>query len=198
MRLTLDALDLERPHLAGWSGGGKAALEFATEYPDRVRSLTLVEPAAYWVLEQLGERLEDVERANSLVHGLLGQPVTEDDLGTFLELAGFVDSAEDAPAHPNWGQWLAHRMALSWQGERLDHPKRTVDELARITCPVLLTNGNRTADWLKRLVDVLGERLPNASVVELDGDHAHHIESIVAFLAALEAHLTGTAETRLA
>lgn len=198
LRLTLDALGLERPHLVGWSGGGKAALEFATEYPDRVRSLALVEPAAYWVLEELGDRLEDVERANSLVHGLFGRPVTEDDLATFLELAGFVESAEDAPSHPNWDRWLDHRMALSWQGERLDHPERSVDELARITCPVLLTKGTRTADWLKRLVDVLGERLPNASVVELDGDHAHHIESIDAFLEALEAHLTHTDEARTA
>ena len=196
LRLTLDALGLERPHLVGWSGGGKAALEFATEYPDRVRSLTVVEPAAYWVLEQLGERLEDVERANSLVHGLFGRPVTEDDLATFLELAGFVDRAEAAPAHPNWERWRAHRMALSWQGEKLDHPERSVEELVRITCPVLLTKGTRTADWLKRLVDVLGERLPNASVVELEGDHAHHIESIDAFLEALQAHLTHTDEGR--
>lgn len=192
LRLTLDELDLERPHIVGWSGGGKAALEFATEYPDRVRSLTLVEPAAYWILEQLGDRLEEVERANSLVHGLFGRPVSEDDLATFLELAGFVESARDAPSRPNWERWLAHRMALSWQGEKLDHPERSVDELARITCPVLLTKGTRTADWLKRLVDVLGERLPNASVVELEGDHAHHIESIDAFLVALDEHLTRT------
>jgi pimeloyl-ACP methyl ester carboxylesterase len=64
-----------RPHLAGWSGGGKAALEFATEYPDRVRSLTLVEPAGYWILEQLWDRLEDVECANSLVQEPVGRPV---------------------------------------------------------------------------------------------------------------------------
>jgi pimeloyl-ACP methyl ester carboxylesterase len=196
LRLTLDELDLERPHLVGWSGGGKAALEFAAEYPDRVRSLTLVEPAAYWVLEQLGDRLEDVQRVNSFVHGLFGRPVTEDDLATFLELAGFVDSAREAPSHPNWGRWLPHRMALSWQGEKLDHPERSVDELARIACPVLLTKGTRTADWLKRVVDVLGERLPDPSVVELEGDHAHHIESIEAFLGALDAHLTRTDEAR--
>lgn len=192
LRLTLDALALERPHLVGWSGGGKAALEFAAEYPDRVRSLTLVEPAAYWILEQLGDQLEDIQRVNALVHGLFGRPVTEDDLATFLELAGFVESARDAPSHPNWERWLAHRMALSWQGEKLDHPERSVEELARITCPVLLTKGTRTADWLKRLVDVLGERLPNASVVEIEGDHAHHIESIDAFLVALDEHLTRT------
>jgi pimeloyl-ACP methyl ester carboxylesterase len=197
LRLTLDGLGLERTHLAGWSGGGKAALEFATEYPDRVRSLTLVEPAAYWILEQLGDRLEDVERVNSLVHGLFGRPVTEDDLATFLELAGFVDRAEDARSHPNWARWLAHRMALSWQGEKLDHPPRSIDDLGRITCPVLLTKGTRTADWLKRVVDVLGERLPNASVVELEGDHAHHIQSIDAFLGAFEAHVL-RATTKLA
>ena len=61
-----------------------------TEYPDRARSLALVEPAAYWVLEQLGDRLEDVERASSAVHVLFGRPVTEDDLATFVGLAGFV------------------------------------------------------------------------------------------------------------
>ena len=83
-------------------------------------------------------------------------------------------------------------MALSWQGDRVDRPERSVEELARVTCPVLLTKGTRTADWLTRVVDVLGERLPNASVVELEGDHAHHIQSIDAFLVALDVHLTHT------
>ena len=105
----------------------------ATEYPDRVRSLTLVEPAAYWILELLGDQLEDVQRANSLVHGLFGRPLTDEDLTMFLELAGLVDSARDAPSHPKWGRWLALRMALSWQCEKLDHPERSVEELARIT-----------------------------------------------------------------
>ncbi|MHB1473707.1 MAG: alpha/beta fold hydrolase [Dermatophilaceae bacterium] len=176
----------------GWSGGGRAALEFATQYPDRIRSLALVEPAAYWILEQLGNRLEDVERVSSLVHGLFGRLVAEDDLASFLVLAGVVENAQRAPSHPDWNRLLTHRMALSWQGEKLDHPERTVAELAGITCPVLLTKGTRTADWLKQLVDVLVEQLPNASVVELEGDHAHHIQSIDAFLAALESHLTRT------
>ncbi|MGH2668763.1 MAG: alpha/beta fold hydrolase [bacterium] len=72
LRLTLDALDLARPHLAGWSGGGLALIEFAIEYPEWIRSLALVEPAAYWVLAQLGERLDEVEQSNAFVHGLFG------------------------------------------------------------------------------------------------------------------------------
>jgi pimeloyl-ACP methyl ester carboxylesterase len=192
LRLTLDAVRLERPHLLGWSGGGRALIEFATEYPDRVRSLALVEPAAYWVLEELGDRLEEVKRANTLVHRLFGHQVTEGDLAEFLEVAGFVEKARDAPSDPNWERWLPHRMALSWQGERVDHPRRTVRDLARISCPTILFKGTRTAGWLKRLADVLGERLPRASVVELDGDHACHIQSIDAFLEAFEDHLKET------
>lgn len=46
--------------------------------------------------------------------------------------------------------------------------------------------------------DVVSERLPDASVVELEGDHAHHIENIDAFLVALDAHLACTQEARMA
>jgi hypothetical protein len=62
---------------------------------------------------------------------------------------------------------------------------------------VLLTKGDRAADLDRRVVDVLGERLPVASVVELEGDHAHHIESIDAFLRALEGHIRGSGEGRM-
>jgi len=191
LRMTLDELGLEQAHLAGWSGGGKALLEFATEYPQRVRTLTLVEPAAYWILEQLGDRDEVVDELNAFIHPLFGRDVTEDDLATFLEFAGFVSSQSEARSHPNWDRWVPHRMALSWQGEELDHPARTVDDLVSVAVPTLLVKGTVTADWLKRVVDVLGDRLSNAAVLELEGDHACHIQSMDAFLAAFEAHLAG-------
>ena len=73
LRLTLDALDLERPHFAGWSGVASPWIEFAIEYPERVRSLTLVEPAAYWVLALLGERLDEVERRTASSTGCSGE-----------------------------------------------------------------------------------------------------------------------------
>jgi pimeloyl-ACP methyl ester carboxylesterase len=79
-------------------------------------------------------------------------------------------------------------MALSWQ-DSVESAGRSVEELSSITCPVLLVKGTVTEAWLKRVVDILGQRIPHARVVELVGDHASHIQSIDRFLEEFEAHL---------
>jgi pimeloyl-ACP methyl ester carboxylesterase len=196
LRMTLDAIGIEDAHFAGWSGGGRALIEFALAYPERVRSLTLVEPAAYWMLDQLGSPNPDVDRLNTFIHGLAGRAVTEDDLAEFLEHAGFVASKAEAPSHPNWERWLPHRRALSWQSEESDRSGRSIEELANIRCPVLLAKGSSTADWLTRVVDELGERIPGASVIELEGDHACHIQSMDAFLEGFNKHLISQSPKR--
>jgi hypothetical protein len=71
----------------------------------------------------------------------------------------------------------------------MDESDRSPAELANLTAPLLLAKGTITTDWLKKVVDVIGERAPNATVLELPGDHACHIQSIDAFLDALEKHL---------
>ena len=164
-------------------------IEFAIEYPERVRSLTLVEPAAYWILARLGERLDEVEQSNGFVHGLFGREVSEDELTSFLRLGGLAEAGGDVRSHPNWRRWVEHRATLSWLSPLLDHPERSINDLARIVRPVLVTKGTNSTLVDRRLVDVLGERLPDARVEEFEGDHAHHIESLDAFLRALEAHL---------
>ena len=190
--MTLDALGIESAHFAGWSAGGKALIEFALAYPRRVRSLTLVEPGAYWILEQLGEADPGVERINAFMHGLFGKEVTEDDLAALLEAAGLASSKEEARSDPYWERALPHRMALSWYSEDFDRSARSVEELVNIRCSVLLVKGSVTTEAEKRVVDILAERLPNATVLELVGDHASHIQSIDAFLDAFEKHLATT------
>lgn len=191
LRMTLDALGIGAAHLAGWSGGGRALIEFAIAHPERVRTLTLVEPAAYWILDELGDPDPELERVNRFVHGIAGRDVTEDELAEFLELAAFVPSKHVAREHPNWDRWVPHRNALSWNFETLDRSGRSVDDLRRIVAPVLLVVGATTADWLKRVVRELAARLPDVRVVELDGDHACHIQRFDEFLAAFERQLDG-------
>jgi pimeloyl-ACP methyl ester carboxylesterase len=159
-----------------------------------VRSLVLIEPGAYWVLELLGRSDPETERLVAFLRGLAGTEVSEDDLASFLQLAGFVASPQDARRHPDWERWVPHRMALSWSFEALARPDRAIDELANLHCRVLLVKGAQSAAWLRRVVDALGELLPNATILELPGDHACHIQSIDAFLEALERHLGAAAD----
>jgi pimeloyl-ACP methyl ester carboxylesterase len=187
--MTLDALGIETAHFAGWSAGGKALIEFALAYPQRIRTLTLVEPEAYWVLEQLGAPDPDVERTDAFMHALFGKDITEDDLALFLEIAGLASSKEEARSEPYWERAVPHRMTLSWLSQVLEPSARSIEELANIRCPVLLVRGTVTTAGDKRVVDALRDRLPHATVLELPGDHASHIQSIDAFLEGFEEHL---------
>jgi pimeloyl-ACP methyl ester carboxylesterase len=189
LRLTLHELGIDRADFAGWSGGGKALIEFVVAYPERVRSLTLIEPAAYWILERLGETDRELDELMDHLYTLSGKAVTEDDLAVFLSSAGFVEDPSQARHHPYWERAMPHRMTLSWLSQGLMESDCTIDDLATIGCPVLLTKGTTTVWWETLVVDLLGEYLPNARIVELDGAHSHHIESIDRFIEELETHL---------
>lgn len=189
LRRTLDEMGIERFHLAGWSAGGKTALDFAISAPERIRSLTLVEPAAYWILEEVDEVDPELEQFIDYLHSLAGKIITEDDLARFLSNAGFVEDPAAARQDPYWERALPHRMTLSWLSEDLMGSDHGVADLARLETPVLLTKGTRTEPWEQRVVDLLGKNLPSARVVEIEGTHAHHIESIDRFIDELEAHL---------
>lgn len=80
-------------------------------------------------------------------------------------------------------------MTLSWHSKDFRRSGRSIQEPANTRCPVLLVKGSVTTEGDKRVVDILGERLPKATVLELPGDHASHIESIAAVLEAFERHL---------
>jgi pimeloyl-ACP methyl ester carboxylesterase len=187
--LTLEQLEIERAHFAGWSAGGKGLLDFAIAHPGRLTSMTLVEPGADWVLEAAGESDREHQESTDFLYSLAGQDVTEDDFARFLYLAGFVSDPAQARSDPYWERAWPHRMTLSWLSENLMGSDHLLADLETVSCPVLLTKGTATAKAERRIVDLLALHLPDARVVELEGSHAHHIESIDRFLEAFERHL---------
>lgn len=104
--LTLDQLDIERAHFAGWSAGGKGLLDFAIAHPGRLMSMTLVEPAADWILEAAGESDREHQESTDFLYSLAGQEVSDDDLARFLHLAGFVSDPAEARSRIGSGRGL--------------------------------------------------------------------------------------------
>lgn len=185
MALTLDSLGIEDMHLIGWSNGGRAALDFGLAFPDRVRTLTTIEPAAYWLVDD-----ENARAIGEFIADCAGRECSEDDVRHFLVGVGVAGPDTDFSALPQWEFWLACRQVLSWYGDRaLRSAEAGMEGFERLDVPTLLVRGTSTAPWLRKVVDLIHGGLPNARVVELAGGHASMLESPDAFLAALNQHI---------
>lgn len=187
LRATIDDLDIARADFVGWSGGGRSLIEFSAEFPDRVRTLTLVEPAAYWVLDQSDRRDQVPHWDIEVSKRLAGRPVTEDELLEFLDAAGMAGPV-DFRDMPSWPVWVQNRNALA-SDLALAYPDRKLDELRAFDRPVMLVYGDATEPWLKAVPEILAATYPRSRLLELPGNHACHIQSIDLFLKELEEHL---------
>jgi pimeloyl-ACP methyl ester carboxylesterase len=175
--------------LVAWSFGAAVTLDFALDHAERVRTLTLIEPPALWLLPNHGRAWTDVRALEALV------PEVRDDVGVavleaFVRTAALVPPGAAPESLPQWESWVRHRRSLRNTGAVFAHG----DEPARVRAfdrPVLLVTGQGTAPFLRAIHDALATMLPNASALELPGGHAPHLvapdeflERIAAFHAA--------------
>ncbi len=181
----LDTHDMGRVHLAGWSLGGAIALDLAAAHPDRVRSLTLVEPQVWWVIQALGlappgfdEKLESYRR-------FLVDDVDEQTLADFWVTAGAVAPEEDPREQRGWRLAWANRQAVTFCWT-VTHTQDDIDKLDRLTMPVLLVGGTESPSHDLAIIEGLAERIPHAERLTLPGRHTSHIVNQDAFLERLE------------
>jgi pimeloyl-ACP methyl ester carboxylesterase len=187
--LTLDQAGVGGMHLAGWSNGGRMALDFALSHPQRVHTLTLIEPAAWWLV---ADSDETAAAFTGFAADCAGREIGEDDVERFFRDAGFGGPDTDIRALPVWSLGLTGRQTLSWYDEgAVGTLEAGIEGFERLDVPTMLIRGRQTAPWLRSVADVLSEGLPQASVVELDGGHACALEHPEEFAAALDAHLDG-------
>ena len=185
--MTLEQAGVSEMHLVGWSNGGRVALDFALAHPERIVTLTLVEPAAYWLV------IEEDESAKSFHEYLVrlaGRELTDEDLCEFLVRAGLGPKGTDFSALPQWDFWSSCRQALSWGGEEMTNSAAAgIEGFERLEVPTLVIRGRSTSPWLRGVADHLAGKMPDAKLVELDGGHACILEHPEDFVGALGSHV---------
>ena len=178
---TLNMLGIEQADFAAWSYGAEIALSYALHHPDRVQSLTLIEPSAFWILHSRGLYSQDVLDGHRFHKSLATDDVTEEQLVRFSHFAGFVPEDMDPRSLPQWTVWFTHRQSLRFGDIPFQH-EDNIELVRRFQKPVLLVRGEGSSPYYHDIIDVLFEELPDARVVTFPGRHAPHIISMQPFL----------------
>ncbi len=179
---TIDSLGHFVPvDIVAWSFGALVSLDYSLDHPERVRTLTLIEPPAIWVLRENGELDEQTKETLSFFESLQGY-ITDDMLEAFLKQVGLAGPPHDLP---QWQQLIHFKQSLRNCPAVVNHN----DELRRLSTfksPVLLIKGTGSAPFLHKITDRLASHLPYSQVIEMPGGHAPHIVSREKFLSELE------------
>jgi pimeloyl-ACP methyl ester carboxylesterase len=185
-------------HLVGHSYGGTVALSAARRYPQRVASLTLIEPVAFHLLRQadepdgwreiaaLAERHlalvgagRDAEAAEAFTTYWMGPPAWQ-------QMAG---AARDAIVR------TMPKVAAEWQ--LMFAAENDPEAVARIDAPTLLICGGRTRSPARRVVDVLRSALPRARYLEIgDAGHMSLLTHPAAVADAIRSHVASIGRRR--
>jgi 4,5:9,10-diseco-3-hydroxy-5,9,17-trioxoandrosta-1(10),2-diene-4-oate hydrolase len=184
----LDAVGVERAVLLGNSIGGAAALRFAAQHPDRVRSLVLVDPGG----------LDPMDAISRFAIGLMVRLFDAGARGARWYPAAFAAyyrlvlprpaASEQRRRIVACAREMAPLLAAAWRG--FARPESDLRELAEsIRCPVLFAwaKSDRTLQ-LARCRAVI-ERFPNARLEVFPGGHAPFLECPERFLPKLEEFL---------
>jgi pimeloyl-ACP methyl ester carboxylesterase len=174
----------EPADLIGWSYGGLVLLNFALDHPSLVRSITLIEPPAFWVLREHNRMTEESEKTLSLLLNLKNE-ISEDDLETFLISVGYAQPGESVRNDARWNNWIKYRNSLR-QNRVVPLHDDKIERLQSFNRPALLVKGTGSARFLHDAIDTLAEDLPRADVIELPGGHAPHLASMKEFVEAVK------------
>jgi pimeloyl-ACP methyl ester carboxylesterase len=166
------ASSLREPvHLVGHGFGGVVALEAARLMPSLVRSLTLIEPTAFHLLERSrpGDRLL-AQEIDVIAERMMAGATWDDPEGATRRYVDYWNGT-GAWAHSSprlqafllaaLPQVVANLVALRALPARPDY--------ARITCPALVVMGLESPLPMLRVSDVLARRLPAAELRMIGG-----------------------------
>lgn len=176
--------------MVGWSYGGLVALDFALDHSNRVRTLTLFEPPAFWAVSP--DELQaptDMRTMYELTKEFLpdSEP-TDDQYVRFLCALGTCGAKPPSPGQPGWPDWVRRRSALRGMAAVSDHSDGQ-ERLKTFRRPVLIMTGKETIAFHRRINEILAAAFPMAERAELPGGHTAPITARDEFVAVLLAFL---------
>lgn len=187
------------PHLpegrfdaVGHSFGATLALRLAIERPERIRSLTLIEPVIFAAARGGG-----TFRAHRAAQAALGTSVERGDpIGAtraFLELWGTGADFDDLPEAQR--RYMSERISLidASEASLFDDSAELVPRLGQVVAPTLLMAGGNCLPIITAILDRIEQDIPDTSRSIIDGaGHMAPITHPEPVASAIASHLAQT------
>jgi len=188
----IDALDIHQIILGGHSMGGRFAYMLASQHPERVACLVIIEANPYdppdrtGTLPQYTDSYATLEEA--VVEAYKRQPYADKD-NLRHEVEHALKLQDD---RWTWRMDPALRMA-SWLGRLNPGTKLEWPALAQIQCPAVLIYGAYSLGKMGTEVATIAQTIPDCQLIEIP-DAAHDLanENPAAFVRALRKYLNET------
>jgi pimeloyl-ACP methyl ester carboxylesterase len=166
-RAALSCLEIEQAHIVGESSGGIISIQFALDYPESTRSLTLLEPALPSVINASPE-------LNAALHRAGERFEVDDKIGAadafFSEICG-PDYREIMDPHlpVGWMETLAADMdtIVFTESPAMDEWTFTSEDSSRLTMPVLNMIGADSRPYFHECHEIIKRDVPHAESIVL-------------------------------
>ncbi|MCH4272574.1 alpha/beta fold hydrolase [Kerstersia gyiorum] len=174
------------------SRGGLLAAHLALRMPEKLGKLVLVEPAGRLEGED-SEALRLDKAFRDELAGQLSAGITEAAVAEFVDSVSRAGSWRYSPASfRRMALDNAHTLPSQLTTDLLPHYQPA--DLAALSLPILLIQGQRSPERFHQTVAALAAHLPNARVVQVDGaSHAVNLAHPRRFNDIVRAFLDGTA-----
>ena len=192
----LDALGVAEAHFVAAATGGNIALLIASQHPDRVRTLTVVDPGLS-LDPQISHKVRDQMafefRFPTLAEARAKMPFSDhwsDEMKHHYARYSFKPLD---PAQPEGEvEWRYHIPGVIETEAALEHD---MWDSIHVRCPLLAIRGAESAVFDRTRMARLAEIVPGTRCMDIEADHRVSQDNPEALAAAIDAFITETART---
>jgi len=153
----LDTLKLQRVHLVGYSYGGLTALFFATQHPERLRSLTLAEPAIMKWLPQIPGGEAELDKFMTTMWKPAGEAFRKEQPETALRITcDYFSGKGSYDKLPAEGRRLLMSNIQEWKAlttSQDSFPMVDRDVVRRLKVRTLLITSEKTLNPMRMIIE---------------------------------------------
>ncbi|EOZ99759.1 Beta-ketoadipate enol-lactone hydrolase [Indibacter alkaliphilus LW1] len=178
--LTLDALELinklvgKSVHFVGLSMGGFVGMRLASRYPDKIKSLILLETSAN---SEPVENLPKYKFLNGVVKWFGVVPTVAKSVMKIMFAESWLENPENKQAYKKWIKELqGNKKTITKSVEAVIYRKGVEEEIRNIKCPTMVVVGDEDIATKPEKAKFIQMSIPNAELHMLPG--AGHSSSI--------------------